>query len=208
MNPEHDRSYMRVKKITVLIVVLIIAAGITGWVLGRSDDSSSNNQPANTTQSTPNPSVQPPVSSNASGPDIKSLVSFTLPDGWKEASCPSAAGTVFVIPDGGGNVNCDANPSAPVKISVDPSNSKDCNQLQSVQNVSKHICVSEFINGKKSLKAETVYNKDSSYKKETAINAYYIDTGKGVVKVEYIHDPSSNESQTGFEQLAKSVQVK
>ena len=40
------------------------------------------------------------------------------------------------------------------------------------------------------------------------INAYYIDTGKGVVKVEYIHDANNNEYQAGLEQLAKSVQVK
>lgn len=200
MNPENGRNYVRVKKITVFIVLLIISAGLLGWWLGQSNDSSNNNQPKDATNSTP--------SNNASGADIKSLINYTLPDGWEEASCPSGAGSVFIIPSGGGNVNCSANPSSPVKISVDAANNKDCNQLQNVQNVSKHICISEFINGRKSLKAETVYNQESSYKKNTAVNAYYIDTGKGVAEVEYIHDPNDNEYQADFEQLAKSVQVK
>ncbi len=204
MNPD-DHKYVRVKKMSLIIIALIVVAGLVGWLLGRSDD------PKPTTNQTPSSqnTSQPPSSAGSnSSSDVKSLVSYTLPDGWKEATCPNATGAVFVIPSGASGVNCDANPSSPVKISVDPANNTDCNQLQNVQNVSKHVCVSEFINGKKSLKAETAYNKDSSYKKETAINAYYINTGKGVVKVEYIHDPSSNDYQAGFEQLAKSIQVK
>ena len=203
MNPDNDRQYIRVKKIPLLVVTLVLLAGLTGWLLGRS-----NNDPV--TQQTPGvPSVMSTTpSSNTNGPDVKSLVTYVLPDGWKEASCPNAAGSSFVVPSSASGVDCDANPSSLVKISVDASNSIDCNQLQNVQNVSKHICISEYINNQKSLKAETIYNKDSSYKKATAINAYYINTGKGVVKVEYVHDPSSNEYQAGFEQLAKSVQAK
>lgn len=206
MNPDNDRNYVRVKKTALIIIALVVVAGLLGWFLGRSNNSQPANNQTNNTQ--PDNSAKPAANTNPAGADVKSLVSYTLPDGWKESSCPSAAGAVFIVPNGAGSVNCDANPSSPVKISVDPANSKDCNQLQGVQNVSKHICISEFINGKKSLKAETVYGKDSTYKKDATINAYYIDTGKGVVKVEYIHDPSSSEYQTSFEQLAKSVQVK
>ncbi len=200
MNPENNNNYLRVKKITLVVVALVLAAGLFGWWVGRPKDSPTNQQP--NTQSADTPQT---TDSNSS---VDSLVSYTLPDGWEVFSCPAAPNAVFVVPAGADSVDCNANPSSQVKISIDPSNSKDCNQLQNVQNVSKHICISEFINGHKSLKAETVYNKDSSYKKDTAINAYYIDTGKGVVKVEYIHDPSSNEYQTGLEQLAKSMQVK
>ncbi len=210
MNPDNDRSYMRVKKVTVAVIILILAAGLFGWWLGNSNDAPANNSANNQTSNTspPTNNKDSPTTNNDAGLEVKSLVSYTLPDGWKEGSCASTGGPVYIVPNGAGNVDCDANPSSPVKISMDPANNKDCNQLQSVQNVSKHICVSEFINSRKSLKAETIYNKDSSYKKETAINAYYIDTGKGVVKVEYTHDPGNNEYQAGFEQLAKSVQVK
>lgn len=205
MNSDNDRSYMRIKKTTLLVIVLVLAAGLLGWRLGSSKDAPVSNQVDTTRQPV---GTAESANSAAPGPEIKSLVSYTLPDGWKEASCPAAAGAAYIIPNGADDVDCAANPSSPVKIAIDPANSKDCNQLQSVQNVSKHVCVSEFINGKKSLKAETIYNKDSSYKKETTINAYYIDTGKSVVKAEYIHDPANNEYQAGFEQLARSVQIK
>jgi hypothetical protein len=189
-------------KLVVIVVVLLIAAGLTGWWFGRSHNTSNNKQ---TDQAQSDNKKSDNVSSNN---DVKALVSYVLPDGWKASTCAASAGSVFVVPKGTGNVNCNSTPSSPIKISVDPANNKDCNQLQNVQNVSKHICSSEFINGHKSLRAETVYNKDSSYKKDTTINAYYIDTGKGVIKLEYIHEPTNSENLIGFEQLAKSVQTK
>ncbi|MBA3758445.1 hypothetical protein H0X10_02325 [Candidatus Saccharibacteria bacterium] len=204
MNPDNDRKYVQVKKVTLLIAALILAALFLGWLLGRSsnsDNASNNNQPQ------PTSSQQASTTPSTSGEDVKSLVTFKLPDGWTEASCPNAAGSVFIIPAGAGGVDCDANPSAPVKVSVDTSNSDDCNDLQNVQNVSKHICSSLFINDKKTLKAETVYNQDSSYKKATTVQAYYINTGKGIIKVEYVYE-GSNEYQTGFDELAKSIAVK
>lgn len=199
MKPDNDHKYIRVNKLVLLVAVLILGAGVLGWQLGYSNTSSTS-QPNNT-----NP---PTTVNNASTAGVKSLVSYVLPDGWKEASCPGTTGSVYVVPAGASNVDCNANPSSPVKISVDPANNTDCNQLQNVQNVSKHTCISLYINGHKSLKVETIYNQDSSYKKPTTINAYYINTGKGVVKVEYIHDPNDNGYQAGLDQLAKSVQVK
>lgn len=200
MNPENNHS--SVSKSTIIgVLVLLILVGLAGWYLGRSGDTNNMDQSAATT-------TQPTEQAPSDSREVNSLVSYTLPDGWKQATCPSAAGAVYVVPAGSAAVDCSANPSAAVKISVDPSNSKDCNQIQNVQNVSKHICVSEFINGKKSLKAETIYNKDSSYGEERTVNAYYVDTGSAVVKLEYVHKPDANEALTGFEQLAKSVQAK
>lgn len=197
MEPKNEKHDVRTKKVSLAIVLLVLVAGLLGWWLGQSK-----------TSKTPEQTSQPSTTNGAAdSSDVASLVTYTLPDGWREASCPGVTGSVFVIPAGGSDVNCQANPSSPVKISIDSSNSDDCNDLQNVQNVRKHICVSLFINGKKSLKAETIYNQDSPYKKETTINAYFINTGKGVVKVEYIRGPNDNEHQTGLDQLAMSVQV-
>lgn len=191
------------RKIGLIIVALILLAGLAGWLIGRSGDDSNANQ-SNT--SAPANSAAPVASTNTTSGDVKSLVSYSLPGGWKEDSCPGK-NDVFITPPNT-SMNCNTEVQAPIAISSDSSNATDCNQLQNVQNVSKHICISEYINGHKSLKAETVYGKDSPYKKDTAINAYYIDTGKGVVKLLYIHDPSDTQYLSGFEQLAKSIQVK
>lgn len=199
MNPNNDRKYIQVNKTALLIAILVLGAGLFGWWLGRSDKSQtaqSSNSAQNVTPST-----------NIAGPDVKSLVAYRLPDGWKESSCPNATGSVFIVPAGASGVDCEANPSAPVKVSVDAGNNDDCNDLQNVQNVRKHICISLYINDKKSLKAETIYNSRSSYKKETTLHAYYINTGKGIVKVEYVYN-NSNDYQAGFDELAKSVQAK
>lgn len=185
-------------KIITGVVLAVILAGLLGWAIGTNQNKQGNDKP-NTSE--------PTATQNTAGPDVKSLVSYELPDGWKEASCPSAAGSVLVVPLGAGEVDCNATPSSPLKISVDSANNTDCNQLQSVQNVSKHICISEYINGKKSLKAETRYNSQSSYKRDTTIHAYYINTGKGVVKVEYVYT-TDNAYQAGWEELAKSMMVK
>ncbi len=199
MNTDNDHKYIRVNKLVLLVAVLILGAGVLGWRLGYSNTSSTS-QPDNTNQ--------PTTVNNADNAGVKSLVSYILPDGWNEASCPGMTGSVYVVPAGASNADCDANPSSAIKISVDPANNTDCNQLQNVQNVSKHICISEYINSNKTLKAETIYNQASSYKKPTTINAYYINTGKGVIKVEYVHGLDDNGYQAGFDQLAKSVQVK
>lgn len=201
MKPESDHKYFRIKKISVVIAVLLLTAGLFGWWLGSSNDSQNEKQSVNE-------EVKPTSNSGNVKGDVKNLVSYTLPNGFKEAFCQSQPGSVFVVMPSSGNVDCDANPSSPIKISVDPGNNKDCNQLQNVKNVSKHICISEFINGHKSLKAETIYNQDSPYKKETAVNAYYIDIGKSVIKLEYIRSNNDNNDQVSFENLAKSVQVK
>ena len=181
----------KLKLIVAVAIVSALVAGLVGWNVGRSSDNQSDNRQTQETD-------------NSTGA-VKELVSYKLPDGWKEGSCPSSE-AVYINPDGT-SLDCEANPSSPVKISVDTQGATDCNQLQNVQNVRKHICSSEFISGKKTLRAETIYNQNSDYKKETTIKAYHIDAGRAVVKIEYTYNSDGTHS-IGFEQLAKSVSVK
>lgn len=198
MNPEKDNKYIRLHKKTTAfftILVLLFGAGLLGWWYGRSDSSPSPQQTANTQQTVNNTEVG----------EVSELVTYVLPDGWKQNKC-QGSGAVFVSPNGT-TANCNSNPVSPIKISVDPSNNKDCNQLQNVTDVKKHVCISLYINGLKSLKASTEYLASSSFKQVTTINAYYIDTGKGVVKVEYMYT-NDDQYQAGFDQLANSINVK
>lgn len=187
------------KLAAIAVIVIALGGGIIGWKIGQSNTKTS---PANTGTSA---STQP-AANDASANDAKSLVSYTLPDGWKEGACPNNTDRTYVIPDGS-SLRCDSNPSAPIKISVDPGNTTDCQQLANVQNVKKHICISLYINGHKTLKASTEYLKSSSLPSDITISEYYIDTGKGVVKLEYSYT-SANDYQTGFDQLANSVKLK
>jgi hypothetical protein len=197
-NTPMPRQQKKVIQVVVLILGLVIIAGLIGWKLGRSDDKqTATQQPTNSATSSTTP---------ASNSDVKSLVSFSLPDGWKEGTCPDACGKLFIVPNGA-SLQCDNNPIAPVKMYVDANNTADCQQLQNVQNVRKHICKSVFINGHKSLQSSTEYPKSATYPEDTTISDYFIDTGKGVVAVEYTYT-SSNNYQLGFDQLANSVKPK
>ena len=138
-------------------------------------------------------------------PGIKSLASYVLPNAWTEASCDSTANIVYVAPSGA--VTCQSNPPAPVLLAIDPSNARDCNDLQNVQDVKKHTCISLFINGHKSLHSLTEYLPSSSYKQSTTIDAYYIDLGKSVLLAEYRYT-NDNQYQADFDKLAKSVNAK
>lgn len=196
-------SSYRVKtrtRIILLAITLIVAAGFLGWFFGYSNKSTNNNQ-ANTT-------AQNQSSSNTSGISVKTLVSYTLPDAWSENTCSSSGNIIYIIPNGT-SLDCDANPSAPIKVYVDPQNTTDCQQLMpaTTQGIRKHVCISLYISGHKSLKASTEYSSGSSYKTDTTISDYYINTGKGVVAIEYTYT-SANDFQAGFDQLATSTKVK
>lgn len=180
-------------KVVLLLVSLVAVAAFAGWLIGRPG------KPLNSTSKTP-------TNNNVSGTDVASLVSYTLPDAWSQSTCSASAGTVYVVPSGT-SLDCSANPSAPIKIFVDANNTTDCGQLANVQNVRKHICASLYINGHKSLKASTEYLKSQSYASDTTVSDYYINTGRGVVAVEYTYT-NSNDYQIGFDQLANSVKVK
>lgn len=195
---EPSHSYIPNPKVVILTLILVVAAGLIGWKLGHTNNPSSNNGAGATTSSTSTNSV-----ANA---DVNSLISYTLPDGWAQNTCSNAADRVFIIPNGA-SLNCNSNPSAPIKIYVDSQNTTDCQQLSGVQGVRKHVCISLYVDGHKSLKASTEYPKSSSYGTDTTISDYYINTGKGVVKIEYTYT-SSNDYQTGFDQMALGVKVK
>ncbi len=196
MEPTNDNNSKNIKYI-VIVVVVIILVGLIGWALGNSNKQSN-------TQTSRNNTDQTDSTSEVSDESVDSIVSYTLPRGWEKATC-DGAGVVDIAPGVANAVDCNSSPPTEVSISIDPENNKDCNQLQDVENVSKHICISEYINGKKALKAETIYNQDSSYGSPTAVNAYYIDTGKGVVKIAYERSADNNEYQLEVEELAKSV---
>ncbi len=196
MEPPTKRN--RDHTILIIVLILVLMAGALGWMLGRSGN--------NSMQSNPSVSNTSPVNNTLNNSEVKSLVGYALPDGWNEDTCPSSANVVYIIPNGT-SLDCNANPSAPIKIYKDPQNTNDCQQLNNIQGVKKHVCISLYINGRKSLKASTEYPKSSSYSVDTTISDYYIDTGKGVVKVEYTYT-SSNDYQAGFDQLATSINIK
>lgn len=190
---------MKKRNIVVLAIVMaIIAAGIVGWLIGRSNNSTYNKQ----LTSTQNQTI-----SSTSGSDVKALVSYTLPDGWGEGTCSSSGNSIYVSPDDT-TLNCSTNPSAPIKIFLDTQDTTDCQQLAPTSNegIRKHVCISLYISGHKSLKASTEYSNGSSYKTDTTINSYYINTGKGVIVIQYTYT-TSNDFQAGFDQLAMSVKA-
>lgn len=194
MDVSPEPHYVRIKKSTLIAGLLVLLGLGVGIAIGM-------RKAAPTTVS--NTPVATPVTST-SATSLTSLISYKLPSGWKELACPASTDTVYIIPKDAPSVDCNANPTSAVQISVDAGNHTDCNQLQSVDNVSKHICKSEFINGMKSLKAETRYNQQSSYKKDTTVHAYYINLGEEVVLVSYTYT-TENDYQTGWEDLAKTV---
>jgi hypothetical protein len=174
--------------ITLLVVLLIFAAGFIGWLLA----------------SDKNDTTQSGETSISSEDEVKSLIDYRLPDGWKDAKCDSIKDTVFVIPAGSDGLDCNDSPSAPIKISIDPGDTKDCNELQNNTNVKKHVCISLYINNHRSLKASTEYLASSPYGRETTLNAYYIDIGGKVIKLENIFN-LEDKYGVGFEQLVNSA---
>lgn len=194
MQPRDDKKYLLVPKTALWVLLLVLAAGLLGWWVGHT------NSPIPNGPLVSQPTV--PISNNNTA-DVASLIRYNLPDGWKDANCPGSK-SVFVLPAGVAEAACNTNLIAPIKLTVDPGNTKDCNELQNASDVKKHVCISLYIHGLKSLKASTEYLASSSYKQATTINTYYIDTGKGVVKLEY-QFTSDNQYQAGFDQLANSV---
>lgn len=163
---------------------MLVIAGVIGWAIGHSGNSGKTSD------------TSPPSSASTAA---NSLISYALPDGWTQSTCPASTGVTYIIP-GGASLDCTADPSAPVKITTDPQNTTDCNQLRKVEGVRKHTCISLYIDGHKSLKSFTQTSQSSAWD-------YYINTGKDVVKLDYTYG-SANNYQSGFEDLINTVKVK
>jgi hypothetical protein len=184
-------------KLILLAITLLVAVSLVAWLIGKHSNPSNQNSPAAQTQS----------STSASTTDVKSLISYTLPDGWVENVCSGSGATVYIIPSGA-TLDCSANPSAPIKAYVDPQNTTDCQQLKpaSTQGIKKHVCISLYISGHKSLKASTEYAASSLFNTDTTVSDYFINTGKGVAALDYTYT-SANSYQIGFDELARSVRT-
>jgi hypothetical protein len=184
------------KKIIIsLLVIVVLVAGVIFWwgnlndaqAPGSSDNSSSRSTSPNT--------------------DVTQLISYTLPDGWKQANCQDNPQKLYVTP-AGATLDCAATPRAPISVMVDPRNTTDCQQLAAPNGVLSHTCKSLFIDGRKTVQSATEYPKSDLYPQAETDTFYYIDTGKGVVELKYVYGAKgSNTYQAGFDQLAQSVKV-
>jgi hypothetical protein len=184
------------------VILLLIAAIVVVWLLWWL------RKPEDITNNTTN-TAQTQATRDTDSTAVKSLVSYTLPDGWSEDVCSKAPNNVYIIPDGGASLDCNAKPSSPVKIYMDSTDTTSCQQLTPASNggIKKHTCSSLSVGGHKTLKSLTEYSASNTYDTDTTIQDYYINTGKGVVAVEYIYT-SDNAYQTGYDQLARSVRLK
>ncbi|MEO6761135.1 MAG: hypothetical protein ABI220_02015 [Candidatus Saccharimonadales bacterium] len=185
--------------LVIAVLVIVVLAGGIGWQLGHSGKTSA-----------PSPAISPAITGNESSStgskNVNKLASYSLPDGWKQSTCQNATGEIFIDPDGT-SADCNTNPVTPIKLYIDPQNTTDCQQLNGITNVRKHTCKSLYIGGQKSLQALTEYPASASYPVNTTISDYYVNTGKGIVVVEYQYTASS-QYQAGFDQLAMSLHGK
>jgi hypothetical protein len=193
MDSTTNRNHSKVLVITLLVIILVLVASLVGLEIGKSSKST-------TTSSAKVPNANKTVG------DVSSLVSYTLPQGWTQATCPSASNRQYIVPTNT-SVDCSQNPALAITVFVDTANITDCSQLQQVQNVKNHVCKSLYIDGRKTLQSLTEYNQASTYKPNTSVATYFMNTGKGVVATEYTYT-SGNQYQGGFDQLAKSLTVK
>jgi hypothetical protein len=186
------------------LVILVIAGAIILWlILGRN-----NNKPATVPSTKNTPHQVNPQSTNT---QLDSLITYKLPQGWTDADCVGKSETILIIANGQHPFCSSDAQNWPIKLTLDTQNTTDCHQI-TVDNskVTKHICSSLFINGAKTIKSSTTYNDKSPYGHATKVSDYYIKTGKGVVKLEYVDNQTVNtdDYQAGFDQLAASVKTK
>jgi hypothetical protein len=190
--------------IILLVLILLVVGAMFAWLLF------SRNRAEAPATTTPPPAASNAADQPADSADVKSLVSYSLPSGYKETVCPDGDQGVVLSRNGDAAKACDATAPAPgIRIMIDPRSAKDCNDLQNVQAVSKHICKSEFIDGHKTLEAETVYNDQSEFGTETKLKAYYFDAGDSVVKVYYLVSPpeAGNDLDAALRQVAQSLKA-
>jgi len=143
---------------------------------------------------------------------VESLVSYQLPDGWTKVECGGENDVVLIVPAQRVKPDCATlSDSWPMTLMKDPMKTTDCNQIKvNNQQITNHVCSSQNVNGQKMLVSSTTYNDKSLYGKDTKVSDYYLDTKKGVIKLEYADDQTSTEDdyQAQFDQIANSMQVK
>lgn len=185
-------------KRTIMTVVALaaIVAGVIFW-WGNLNDANA-----------PGVDQQSLRSTDAAEPKVKDLVEYSLPAGWQEGACPDGSDRVYIVP-AGAVLDCKGDPKAPVNLMVDPRDTKDCQHVTAPNGVLSHVCKSLFIDGHKTIQASTEYPKSDLYPKAETVADYFVDTGKGVVKIEYTYGAKgTNSYQIGFDQLALSVKVR
>lgn len=183
--------------VLIMLALLLTLAGVIGWLIGRDDSTSdkSDQQAASSSEE-----------SQVSAGRVTDLVEFDVPGGWKQAECEGAEDVIYFVPSSQ-VPDCNSGPAWSITLAIDPQSRTDCNQLQNVQDVSKHICKSIFIDGRKTLEAQTVYNQDSVVLPDRTVDAYFLDTGKGVVVARYIHDGTAAYG-TVFNNLVMGLRVR
>ncbi len=186
-----------------MLIVLALALTLSvGFIVG----SNRNSKSEKITSNEPSTKSEQPAKNVSTG-DVKEIISYQIPSGWKEATCADDNKSVYFITNDNPEVDCSAAPESQVKLSTGNENYTECSEIPEKQEVKKHICKSEFINDLRSLVAETEYLASSVYGRETSLKTYYIDSGSGIVKSEYIYS-SDGSDQAGFESLVKSIKSK
>lgn len=187
------------KNIGIVSLIILLALAV-GFIIGLNRNNDSATTPTNTAEA----ETATELENSDSNIDVKTLVKYTLPDGWSEATCPSSSGSVYFRPNGAPEVDCGNNPELSIKISAIGQNITECSQIQDVQEVKKHICKSLYINDLRSLVAETEYLSSSTYGRDTSVKTYYLDSGSGIVKALYV-SANSGSYQPGFDELVNSI---
>jgi hypothetical protein len=200
-----ERKGLRAGLPLLLGVIILVAAVLIGVNFVRNNVKQSNsntNTPASSTQS----SFQ-----NTNTP-IDSLITYKLPPGWTDTDCISGTEAILFISPTQPRPNCAIDLQKwSMRITMDPQSPSNCSQIKvNNQQITNHVCASQFINGKSAIKSSTTYNEKSSYAHPTKVEDYFISTGKGTIKLEYIDDlsNSNDDFQAQFDQLASSVKTK
>jgi hypothetical protein len=188
------------KNIGIIGLVVLLALSV-GYIIGSNGN---KNNSVETPKSSENASE---LENAGSDENVKSIVKYSLPDGWSEETCPSATGSVYFRPNGAPEVDCGNSPELSIKISASGQNITECSQIQDVAEVKKHICKSLYINNLRSLVAETEYLSSSTYGRETYVKTYYIDSGAGIVKALFV-SANGGSYLPGFDELANSISAK
>lgn len=200
MEPQRDKSIGRlIIGLIIALVVLVFLAGLIGWGIGRNNNESASDisEPASGNEAAEPQSAQSTVDE---------LVTYSVPAGYSKSSCDSQRDEVYIV-NGSDLPDCEAVPEESITLQIDENDNTDCDEIQDVVSVSRHVCRSVFIDGRKTLEASTTYTEVSSYMPERTIDAYYMNTGKGVVLARYIHGVDAPES-TAFHDLVYSMRVK